>query len=74
MEIKYFNDTDTLLLKFNHNPVATSEDLSENLLIDLDQQGNPVALTIEHARTLTNVDNFSFQRILHDVPQSSVVA
>ncbi|MBC8151330.1 MAG: DUF2283 domain-containing protein [Bacteroidetes bacterium] len=65
MEIKYFNDTDTLLLTFNSNPVVASEDVSENLLVDLDQQGNPVALTIEHARLFTNVDNFSFQRILH---------
>ena len=64
MDITYFDDTDTLLLTFNSNPVAVSEDLGENLLIDRDEQGNPVALTIEHARTMTNVHNFSFQRIL----------
>lgn len=63
MEIKYFNDTDTLLLIFNTNPVAATEDVNENLLVDLDENGNPVSLTIEHAHHFTNVMNFSFQNI-----------
>ncbi len=63
MEIKYFSDTDTLLLILNDKPVATTEDVNENVLVDLDAQGNPVSFTIEHARQMTNVMNFSFQHV-----------
>jgi uncharacterized protein YuzE len=42
MEIKYFSDTDTLLLILNDKPVASTEDVSKNVLVDLDEQGNPV--------------------------------
>jgi len=63
MEIKYFNDTDTLLVVFNQNEVDETKDLNENVLLDLDTNGNIVAMTIEHAKNMTNVLNFSFQQI-----------
>jgi len=37
--------------------------LNENVLLDLDTNGNIVAMTIEHAKNMTNVLNFSFQQI-----------
>lgn len=64
MDIKYFSDTDTLLLTFSDNLVVSTEDLNENMLVDLDESGNPVAMTIEHAKTFTNVMNFSYQQIV----------
>ena len=72
LEINYFADTDTLRLTFNSNPVVATEDLGENLLVDFDQQGNPVALTIEHAQTFTDVHKFSFQHIAQVLNRSSV--
>jgi uncharacterized protein YuzE len=66
MDIRYFQDTDTLLLVFNQNTVASTEDLNENLLVDLDANGNPVSMTIEHAKTFTNVQGLSFQQISAD--------
>ncbi|WP_374760252.1 DUF2283 domain-containing protein [Dyadobacter pollutisoli] len=66
MDIRYFQDTDNLLLVFNQNTVASTEDLNENLLVDLDANGNPVSMTIEHAKTFTNVQGLSFQQISAD--------
>ncbi len=61
MKIKYFPDTDTLLVTFNDNPVAETADLSENALVDLDAHGRLVSLTLEHAARQTDVNDFSFQ-------------
>ena len=50
MNIKYFEDTDTLLITLlSHQPVET-QDLDENTLIDVDDHGNICSITIEHAR------------------------
>ena len=71
MDIKYFKDTDTLLLIFSDNPVIETKDLNENLLLDVDRNGNPVSMTIEHAQTFTNILDFSFQQIQN--PSSLIV-
>ena len=63
MDIKYFNDTDTLLVVFSNRPVVATEDVNEQMIVDLDEAGNPVALTIEHAQTFVNINAFSFQHI-----------
>jgi len=63
MEIKYFSDTDTVLVNFNNNEVVETRDLSENVLLDLDKNGNIVSITVEHARRQANMDDFSFQQI-----------
>jgi len=63
MEIKYFNDTDTLYVVFNNNEVEETKDLNDNVLLDLDKNGNIVSMTFEHAKSITNVLNFSFQQI-----------
>ncbi|MDI6751385.1 MAG: DUF2283 domain-containing protein [bacterium] len=69
MEIKYFSDTDTVLVNFTDKEVVKTQDLSENVLLDLDKNGNIVSMTIEHARRQANIDNFSFQQIHSPVVQ-----
>mgnify|MGYP001605822042 FL=1 len=63
MNIKYFQDTDTLLVAFTKKDVVETRDLSENVLLDLDRDGNIVSMTIEHARRQASIDEFSFQQI-----------
>ncbi len=63
MEIKYFNDTDTLLITFNSNKVCNTRDLSENILMELDEYGNLVSMTIEHAEQTADIFNFSYQQV-----------
>jgi len=63
MQIKYFQDTDTLLINFNNREVAESRDLNENVLIELDKTGNIVSMTIEHAKNATELLDFSYQQL-----------
>jgi uncharacterized protein YuzE len=50
MKIKYFRTTDTALLEFSDSAVHQTREISENIYIDLDEHGNLVSMTIEHAR------------------------
>lgn len=46
----YFEDTDTLYLKLSDERIAETLPLDENTLLELDADGNAVALTLEFAR------------------------
>ena len=61
MNVKYFPDTDTLVVNFNNNRIAETRDLNENVLFELDAEGHLVSITIEHAKEQTNVSEFSYQ-------------
>jgi uncharacterized protein YuzE len=63
MKVKYFPDTDTAHLEFSENAVFETQDINENVLIDLDQNGNLVGITIEHAKAKANISEFSYQQI-----------
>lgn len=66
MKIKYFEHTDTALMEFSNHAVAETREINENLYIDLDDQGNVVNMTIEHASEQANIREFAFQRIAAD--------
>ena len=63
MEIKYFHDTDTLLINFTNKEIVATRDLNESILIELDKDGNLVSMTIEHAKQQANIENFSYQQV-----------
>ncbi len=63
MDIKYFHDTDTLLINFTDKEIVETQDLTENILIELDKDGNLVSMTIEHAKQQANIGNFSYQQV-----------
>jgi uncharacterized protein YuzE len=63
MRIRYFKDTDTLLIEFKAAPVAETRDLDENTVLDLDAQGNVCAITIEHASQRADIPQFSYEQV-----------
>ena len=63
MEIKYFSDTDTVLVNFTDKEVIETRDLNENILVELDKDRNLVSMTIEHAKQRANIANFSYQQV-----------
>jgi uncharacterized protein YuzE len=67
MEIKYFSDTDTLLINFAKKDIVETRDINENILIELDERGNLVSITIEHATQQMDIENFSYQKIANEV-------
>ena len=60
MRIRYFTDTDTALIEFSDAPVIETKEITENLYIDLDEKGNLVSMTIEHAKKQANISEVSF--------------
>ena len=50
MKVRYFADTDTAYLEFSKNIVAETKDINDDILLDLDNAGNLVGMTIEHAK------------------------
>jgi len=63
MNIKYFPDTDTLLVSFSNRKIVETRDLTENVLVELDAQGRLVSMTIEHAKQQMNVTEFTYQLV-----------
>lgn len=73
MKIKYFEDTDTLLITFlSHDPVET-QDWDENTIVDIDQQGNICSITMEHARARMEDTQPHFEKIAKHSQKSLVV-
>jgi uncharacterized protein YuzE len=60
MKIKYFSETDTLLVEFSDQVITDTRDLNENILVEFDKTGKLVSLTIEHAKEQTNLKEFVF--------------
>lgn len=60
MRIRYFADTDTALIEFSDAPVIETKEITENLYIDVDEKGNLVSMTIEHAKERANISEVSF--------------
>ncbi len=63
MRIRYFEDTDTLLIEFREVPVAETRDLDDGTVADFDATGNVCAMTMEHASERAGVRRFSFERV-----------
>ena len=68
MEIKYFPDTDTLLINFTDSAIAETVDATENALIELGEEGELVSMTIEHASDYMDVESFSYRKIAVESP------
>ena len=51
MTIRYFADTDTALIDFSEDEISETHEVSEDVYIDVDRDGNLVSMTIEHAKS-----------------------
>ena len=63
MKIRYFEDTDTLLIELREAEIVESRDLDENTIVDLDGNGRICAITIEHASIRAGAPSFSFEKV-----------
>jgi len=61
MKVKYFPDT--ALIEFTEKEVVETREISENIYVDLDQSGNIVKMTIEHAKANAGLSEFSHQEL-----------
>lgn len=60
MKIRHFSDIDTALIEFADAPVVETKEITANLYIDLDENGNLVSMTIEHAKKQVNISEVSY--------------
>ena len=63
MKIRYFTETDTLHVEFRDAPVAETHDLDENTLLDVDDDGNICAITVEHPSERAGIPRFSYEQV-----------
>ena len=63
MKVTYFDDSDTLLVYYIDHKIVETKDLNENTLLELDENGNIVSMTIEHAKQQTEVSSFYFKQV-----------
>lgn len=63
MTIRYFTETDTLLITFRDVPVAETRDLDEHTIADVDANGEICAITVEHASTRAGIPAFSYEQV-----------
>ena len=64
MKVRYFADTDTLLIEFSDAVVAETKELDENTILDVDGQGNIRSITVEHASNRAGAPQFSYEQIV----------
>ena len=63
MKIRYFEGTDTLYIELKAGVVADTRDLDENTLVEVDDNGQMLAITIEHAQTRAEFPAFSYEQV-----------
>ena len=63
MRLKYFPDTDTAHIEFTDKPVHETKEISEKIYIDVDEKGDIVSMTIEHAKNSAGLWEFSYQEM-----------
>jgi len=63
MKMSYFDDTDTLYIEFKSTDIVETKDLDENTLLDLDANGDIVAITVEHASSRTDINQLTLSGI-----------
>jgi uncharacterized protein YuzE len=63
VKIKYYRDTDTALFEFTQRAVEETRAISDNVVVDLDKDGNLVSMTIEHAAKLASLPGITLEEI-----------
>ena len=63
MNIRYFEDTDTLWIELCPSASVETRDVDANTLVEVDADGNICAITLERASRSTDLSSFHFERI-----------
>jgi len=63
MKVKYFSETDTAHIEFTDSDVHETKEISENIYVDIDKNGNIVNVTVEHAKVNAKLWEFSYQEM-----------
>lgn len=70
MKLHYYADTDSLYIDLNSKPGKETREITEGLVVDLDNEGNVVGIDIDHASE--KLDLRSFEMISLPIPITKV--
>ncbi|MGA7954799.1 MAG: DUF2283 domain-containing protein [Gloeobacterales cyanobacterium] len=68
MKIQYFPETDTLAIELTSKPVVSTAAITDDVILDYDDQGKLVAITLDNCSK--NVDSVNLQAL--DLPLLSL--
>lgn len=55
MKLQYDPETDSLYIDLNARPGADAQEVVDGLVVDLDDQGRPVGIDIQHASSMIDL-------------------
>ena len=55
MRLLYYPETDSLYVEFQDRPAADTREIAPDIRLDLDREGRPVGLDIDHASVSLNL-------------------
>ena len=56
MKLHYYADTDSLYVEFQERPSVDTREIAIDVRLDLDAEGRPVGLDIDHASQVLDLD------------------
>jgi uncharacterized protein YuzE len=56
VKLHYYPDTDSLYVEFQSSASADTREITPDIRLDLDEQGRPVGLDIDHASDVLDLD------------------
>ena len=69
MKIEYFKETDSLYIDLSGKKGTDAIELSEGIVMDVDEQGHPVGLDIDQASTHLELNRLDFAHLPFQVHQ-----
>ncbi len=63
MKLFYYPETDSLYVELNEQPSADSIEVAPGIVLDIDQQGNPVGIDIDHASLRVQLDRLEISEL-----------
>lgn len=55
MKLHYYPETDSLYIDLNSRPSVDSREVTDGVVVDLDEQGNVVGIDIDHASKILDL-------------------
>ena len=56
MKLHYYPETDSLYVEFQRRPSVDTREIAQGVRLDVDEQGRPVGLDIDHASTILDLE------------------
>jgi uncharacterized protein YuzE len=56
VKLHYYPETDSLYVEFQRRPSVDTREIAPNVRFDLDEEGRPVGLDIDHASTILDLE------------------